>query len=176
MRHKFLLAAAVLSATFVNLLRAEEPTRQHQNRFDHSTVEFLRIYTKKYLSGMDKSTHVMIANVPGTKFSVAYLRGDTWCGSSGCTLLVLKPVGSSFEVAAKLPAVHTPIIFLSARGGELPEIGVWVQGGGISRGYQAALVSKAGKYPNPTLTKRRVRAGAGVVLIASNDEAVSLFE
>ncbi len=173
--HKSIIMAAVLAATLPSLSQAEESARQHID--GNSAVGFLRTYVEQSRFGADKSTHVAVANVAGTKFAVAYLQGNTWCGSGGCTLLVLKSMGSSYEVIGKVTTVSAPIVFLGMKNSGFPEIGVWVQGGGIQKGYEAALSAKGGKYPaSPSISGRRVPTGRGAVLIGRDDRGIALFE
>lgn len=175
--NKIVIIAALLATTIPSLSPAEELDQQDQSTNGNSPVEFIRIYAEHSRFGPDKSTHVSVANVPGTSFSVAYLQGYTWCGSGGCTLLVLKSRGSSYEVAGKVLTTWPPIVFLGVKDGGLPEIGVWVHGGGVLRGYEAALAPKGGKYPvSPSLSRRRVPAGGGTMLIGRDDGGIALFE
>ncbi len=169
-----IIMAAVLAATLPRLSQAEESARQ--NIDGNSAVRFLRTYVEQSRFGADRSTHVAVANVVGTKFAVAYLQGNTWCGSGGCTLLVLKSMGLSYEVIGKVTTAGAPIVFLGAKNGGFPEIGVWVQGGGIQKGYEAALAAKGGKYPaSPSMSGRRVPAGRGAVLIGRDDRGTFLM-
>jgi hypothetical protein len=143
-----------------------------------SVVALLKSYAENSRFGPDRTTRYSAAEVPNTKFIIAYLQGDTWCGSGGCTLLVLKPSGSSYSVAGKILAVHAPILDMNKITKSFPELGVWVRGGGIEVGYETVLTPKrGGKYPlSSVISKKRVSISAGKTLISAGDQGVLLFQ
>lgn len=51
----------------------------------------------------------------GKRDAVVYLTGSAWCGSGGCTILILVPGSDSFKVIAKMPAVLPPISVLTGK-------------------------------------------------------------
>jgi hypothetical protein len=65
---------------------------------------------------------------------VVYVSGQGWCGSGGCTLLILEPVSSSFKVLGRLAIVQLPVRLLSSAKVRYPKLGVRVEGGGIQPG------------------------------------------
>jgi hypothetical protein len=46
---------------------------------------------------------------------LVYVSGQRWCGSGGCTLLILQPQGSSFRVIGKVTIVQLPFAFYLLR-------------------------------------------------------------
>ena len=69
-----------------------------------------------------------------TKEDIVYISGPGWCGSGGCTMLILEPSGSSFNVLGKVTIVQLPIRVLHSTSHGHPDIGVLVQGGEILSG------------------------------------------
>ncbi len=143
-----------------------------------NVVSALSTYVKRSRFGPDRSTRYSAVGVPNTELVVAYLQGSTWCGSGGCTLLILRPSGSLYEVISKVLAVHTPILELRKTTNGLPEFGVWAQGGGIEVGYEAILsANRNGKYPlSATMSRKRTSTGSGKVLIGAADEGAMLLQ
>jgi hypothetical protein len=84
--------------------------------------------------------------------TVVYLTGQSWCGSGACTLLILERVGLSYRVKGRTPITRTPIRILETRTNGWRDLGVWVQGGGVSPGYEAVLPFDGKRYAsNPTV-------------------------
>lgn len=168
--------ALLLAATLANSGRAAEQTRRHHETGGRSALEFVRAYVQQSRFGPDRSTSATIATIPGTSYLAVYLKGETWCGSGGCTLLILKETDRSYEVVSKILTVKAPIVLLAANSEAPPTIGVWVQGGGIMVGYEAALAPAKGRYPvSPTMVSNRVPPGVGITLIGQDDQGVAVF-
>jgi hypothetical protein len=86
-----------------------------------------------------------------TEQVIVYLIGSAWCGTGGCTLLILIPKDSSYTVLAKMTVAQQPIRVLESKTNDWHDLGVWVQGGGIQPGYEARLPFDGKGYPeNPT--------------------------
>src|SRR5262245_59701953 len=63
---------------------------------------FLQGYERNPVSHAKRTTRYAAAFVhlddDGKEEAIIYLIGPRWCGSGGCSLLILKPNGSSFKV------------------------------------------------------------------------------
>jgi hypothetical protein len=108
-------------------------------------------------------------NSDGRPEAIVYLTSNDWCGSGGCTTLILVPDGDSWRLLTKTPITRPPIRLLRTRSNGWRNIGVWVQGGGIQPGYQAELRFDGKTYPsNPSMPPARPLAGMaeGEMLIA----------
>ena len=51
----------------------------------------------------------------GEQEAIVYLSSDGWCGTGGCTLLILAPESTSYRVVTKIPAVRLPIRMLTSK-------------------------------------------------------------
>jgi len=120
----------------------------------------LRPFLQKCLTDLrfkvDKTTRFswsLVRRSDGTTDEVVvYVQGQSWCGSGGCTLLILEPDDFSYEVIGRASIVRLPIRVLSNTTKGHHDIGVWVQGGGIQPGYEAVLQFNGKAYPsNPTV-------------------------
>lgn len=85
---------------------------------------------------------------------VVYLTGRRYCGTSGCTMLILKRNASnSFNLITKLTLVNLPIFVLATSTNGWQDLGVWMRGGGIERPYLARFEyddeSYRLRYPSP---------------------------
>jgi hypothetical protein len=130
----------------------------------------------------DKTTKYSVAfvdlNDAGKNEAIVYLTGQSWCGSGGCVALILSSEGFSYKIVTKITVARTPIRVLKATSKGWHNLGIWVQGGGIQRGYEAELRFDGKAYPsNPTvLPARRSAAWApGEVAVPSNPMGKPLY-
>jgi hypothetical protein len=139
-----------------------------------SLNKYLQDYVGKPLTDTDKEMRYLDAwidlNSDGKQEVIVYLLG--WRGSGGCGTLILEPQGSSFRVVTYITIVKLPIRVLATKSHGWNNLTVFVQGGGITRGYDAELRFNGKKYPsNPTVYPARplLKNAEGSVLI-SRDE------
>ena len=105
----------------------------------------------------------------GTQEAIVYITDSDWCGSGGCTTLILAPSGSTFELVTKITIARLPIRILETKTNGWHDISVVVAGGGILSAYDAKLSFDGSTYPtNPTVppAKKLLDAAAGTVAIA----------
>jgi hypothetical protein len=110
--------------------------------------------------------------------AVVYLVGGGWCGSGGCNTLILRQNGSSWKIVTNITITRTPIRVLATSTNGWRNLGVWVQGGGVQRGFEAELTFDGKTYPqNPTAApaRRLVGRAAGDVVISSPLDAIPLY-
>jgi hypothetical protein len=77
---------------------------------------------------------------------LVYLSGNRYCGSGGCTALLLEPDGAAFRIATKLTITRLPIRVLESRTNGWRDITVLVAGGGTS-GHRVILKYNGHSYP-----------------------------
>lgn len=108
---------------------------------------------------------------------IAYMLGDQWCGSGGCSTFILAKKGASWKVVSKISNTRTPIRVLPETSHGWHSIGVLVAGGGITKAYEAVLRFDGKSYPrNPTVPPAtRANAAVGEVLIPSTQNAKALY-
>jgi hypothetical protein len=140
----------------------------------------VRRFLQQYLGpdsypSWSKSTHyfaqVVDLNGEGSNQVIVYLMNGGWCGSGGCTALILAPEKSSYRVVTRLTITWPPIRVLETRSHGWRDIGVWVEGGGIRPGYEAVLQFDGKHYPaNPSVApaKRLDKEVAGTVVVPKN--------
>ena len=107
-------------------------------------------------------------NEDGRPEAIVHLMSNDWCGSGGCTTLVLVRDGDSWRLLTKITITRTPIRVLTTKSNGWHNITVWVQGGGVQPGYEAELRFDGKKYPtNPSVPPARPIVGKdqGKVLI-----------
>lgn len=51
----------------------------------------------------------------GKREVIVYLTGPSWCGTGGCTMLILVPAGGSYTVISRIPTVLLPMSVLTAK-------------------------------------------------------------
>jgi hypothetical protein len=82
-----------------------------------------------------------------TQQAIVYLTNDGWCGSGGCTMLILEPKDSVYRVITKITTVRPPIRVLSTKTNGWHDLAVRVQGGGVVHAYEAKLPFNGKSYP-----------------------------
>jgi hypothetical protein len=134
-------------------------------------------------SGKDKTMQYVAAfrdlDGDGKPEAIVYLINSRWCGSGGCSLLILKQDRSSWRIVTNITITRPPIRVLTNISKGWHNIGVWVQGGGIQPGYEAELRFNGKSYPrNPTVSPARQlkEKSAGEVVIPITKGGVSLYE
>ena len=156
-------------------------------RSTSSPEDTLKTFLQRYLGpkgpNADKTTRYLPAFVRlsgGTRREVVvYITGQSWCGSGGCTTLVLAPERSSYEVVTKITITRLPIRLLSTESNGWHDIAVRVEGGGIQPGYEADLSFDGKRYPpNPSSPPARISTGKeeGHVIIPVTSEGIPLYE
>ncbi len=129
-------------------------------RTEVSLKEFLQNYVGKNPSERDKTTRYLQASVDldgnGKEEIIVYLVGGGWCGSGGCTALILEPQQTSYKVGTRMSVVQFPIRVLTATSHGWHNLAVLVRGGGILKPYEAELRFDGNTYPtNPTVPPAR---------------------
>jgi len=91
-------------------------------------------------------------NGDGRSEAFFYLTDRDYCGSGGCTLVVLSRKGSSYRVVLRSTVTQLRIRLLATFTRGWRDVGVTVAGGGITRPYVARLRFDGHRYPsNPTV-------------------------
>jgi hypothetical protein len=177
-----LVATGALSAVPSALVSNDRQRHSSAGTADLFLRKFLRTYLKDSVLGEDKTTRYSSATVDlggnRVRETVVYVSGQYWCGSGGCTLLVLKSKGTSYEVVGRTSITRLPIRVLAGKTNGWRDIGVRVQGGGIQPGYEAQLSFDGTSYPrNPTIppAKRIPGRTPGRVLIPSMAHGAPLY-
>ena len=105
---------------------------------------------------------------------LVYLPGSDYCGSGGCTSLVLEKHALEYRLISRLSLTRAPIIVSSHRTNGWNDLIVFVSGGGIHGGYYSVLAFDGQKYPeNPTTAPAtRLRRGVtGIAYLSGADKA-----
>jgi hypothetical protein len=110
-----------------------------------------------YLKTLDQSDDTQCAvafvNLSENHFNeaIVQLAGSEWCGSGGCTTLVLEKGDASWERISEITVTRLPIKVLSSTSHGWHDIAVQIQGGGIRQPREAVLKFNGRTYPaNPT--------------------------
>jgi hypothetical protein len=104
---------------------------------------------------------------------IVYVQGRDWCGSGGCKMLVLEPMGETFRLFGDTTITRPPIRILSHMTNGWRDISVHVEGGGIIPGYDAVLPFVRGQYTaNPTVPPARKRTHEPVTATVITGEEV----
>jgi hypothetical protein len=119
----------------------------------------LKAFLQKYDKDQGPSADALYSlalfdlNNDGNREVLVYLSGSpVWCGTGGCTLLILTPQGNSYSLVTDMSVTRPPISVLPTTTNGWRDLGVWVQGGGIVNGYDVVLKFNGKTYPeNPTM-------------------------
>lgn len=173
----FALCGTLMTATCLGQDRVSQDAAA-----DGVLKTFLQNYLKSGSSGFDKTTRysAAFADSSGAKVPevVVYVSGRAWCGSGGCSMLILRPDRVSFTVITRTTITRPPIRVLQTATNGWHDVGVWVQGGGILAGYTAVLSFNGKAYAsNPTVPPARRLAGDsdGEILIPKSAAGFLLY-
>lgn len=106
-------------------------------------------------------------NGDGINEIIVYVTSPDYCGSGGCTMLVLERAGRSFRTRMKATVTRPPIRLFETRSYGWRDIGVTVGGGGVSPSHLSVMRFDGQRYPsNPTMAPAtRLPRTAGTILI-----------
>ena len=159
-----------------------QATAQSTSGSEESLKKFLQKFEGNSTSGAEKTTHYAAAFVDlkgdGTHEAIVYLMGPNWCGSGGCTSLILAPAGSSYRIITKTTITRLPIRALSTKTNGWRDLAVSVGGGGIQPGYETRLRFNGKKYPsNPSVppAQKLRKKEEGTVVIPADTIGVPLW-
>ena len=153
---------------------------QAGSKQDNSLKSFLQNYVGR--SDIDKKTLYFSAFVDlkddGNQEVIVYLTSDGWCGSGGCTTLILAPTDSTYRVLRRITITQLPIRVLTTKSNGWHDIAVHVQGGGIIDAYEAKLSFDGRTYPgNPSTppAQRLTEKAEGKVVVPLTAEGTPLY-
>lgn len=142
--------AATASVHFVSSQTPMSPSRPDE--------ESLRKYLQGHLKEILDVTRTRYAGVSvdlngdSKEEIVVYLMGPSWCGSGGCTILILSTEGATYRVHSEVTVSQTPVRKLRSKSHGWHDLGIWVSGGGEVKGFEAILRFDGEAYPsNPTV-------------------------
>lgn len=125
---RFVILSFILqfsTATLNNGYAGEKPAPPNLTKFLRTN---LRIDPS---SDRDSRFSVTTAKLNGKNISyVVYLTGNDWCGSGGCTALILQPSGIGFRVINHFTLARLPIKVLPTRTHGWQDLSMPRQGGG----------------------------------------------
>lgn len=147
---------------------------------EQAAFSSLRALVQEQAGEEDKSVNVVTAflnldNEPSSEV-VAFVSGQSVCGSGGCRLYILKKSGGEYKQITKLTVVQLPIQVFSDRSHNWLDLGVGVHGGGINPGYNVRLRFNGQTYPsNPSVQAAVVQKGM-IIISNSSNTAKPLFK
>jgi hypothetical protein len=137
---------------------------------------FLQSYLGKPESKEDEDDEYLVAwvdlNDDGKQEAIVYVYGRSWCGSGGCSTLVLTPQGTTYRVVTKMTVTRLPIRVMREKSHDWHDISVTVGGGRIPA-HEARMTFDGEAYPsNPTVAPARPIEGVvqGRVIISPTDK------
>lgn len=149
------------------------------------SAEGLKTFLRSYLNSggdlPDKTTRVSIVSVPlesrATEEQIVYVTGRGWCGSGGCTLLILEPSADSFKVIGDLSVIQLPVEILPGFVNGHPNIGVRTRGVGVGSEYRVQLSFDGHSYPaDATLPPaKRIRDDRGKAIVTTASTGIPLY-
>ncbi|MGA8740469.1 MAG: hypothetical protein WB561_04715 [Terracidiphilus sp.] len=167
---------AVICALFLVCQTARcVPQQQHQPDFakDERLSGFLRNYLGEHTdetSTTRYSAAVVDLRDDGKRETIVYLTGSAWCGTGGCTMLILVPEGVTFKVITKVPVMLPPVSVLTGKSSGWHDICL-VTGRPL---YEAVLSFNGRTYLNKRARRSSDRA-RGEAVITESTQDVALY-
>lgn len=163
--------ALIVSIVCVAAICIAQSSESHAGSQKDSLKKFLQTYvgppTKETKTTRYSSAFVDLRD-DETQEAVVYLTSDGWCGSGGCTMLVLAPDGSSYKVVARIPTVRLPIWTLTTKSNGWRDIRV-------SRRVPVLTFDGKAYRSNPSVSSRVNSKVQGEIVISETAEDVPLF-
>jgi hypothetical protein len=127
----YLMTAAFACFMFLVAVSLAQKQHQESSRHEDSLKRFLQDYVGAPGSADDTSyvSGFVDLNDDGREEAIVYLKGGSWCGSGGCTTLILAPKGPSYRIVTKITITRPPIRVLTSKSNGWHDISVQVQGG-----------------------------------------------
>lgn len=98
------------------------------------------------------------------RLALVYLVGPNWCGTGGCQLLILRPMGTAWTTVGDVSRVRPPVRLLTTTSHGLPDLGVVVSGGGGPPAHEARLTFDGRTYPRFPSDEPLIGAEGAVVI------------
>jgi hypothetical protein len=170
------------AAFFVVTSFAQAQSQQNSSQAA-SLKAFLRDCVGSPSSGNNDTTKYFSTFVDlrddGMQEAIVYLTGVGWCGSGGCTTLVLAPNGSFFKVITKITITKLPIRVLATKSHGWHDISVVARIDGVEPTYEAKLSFNGKSYPsNPSVrpAQRLIGNVDGKTVIPLEANGIALFQ
>lgn len=135
-----------------------------------SLKEFLQAFDN------DKTTQYIAVfrdlNDDGSPEAIVHLVSNGWCGSGGCTTLILTQDGKAWRIVKKITVSRPPIRVLSNVSNGWHDIGVWTQGGGVLHGYESVISFDGkiyGKQPHSSALQVEAKKPGDDVITSTRD-------
>lgn len=97
-------------------------------------------------------------NADGEQEAIVLMMGADWCGTGGCTLIVLKKNVASWRVISKTPTSRAPVELLNGKTNGWFDLAVMIQGGGDLARKKALLKFQSNGYvKHPEMATEGVR-------------------
>ena len=183
-RDFFLIMVVIVVAPCMFLVAGSLAQSQHQpsSSPEDPLKRFLQDYVGIPRPSEDDTTRYFSTFVDlkddGTREVVVYLTGGDWCGSGGCTTLILAPEDSSYKIVTKITVTRLPIRILTTKTNGWHDLTVRVQGGGIARSYEAKLSFNGKSYlKNASMppARRLIQKVLGEVVVPLSAKGVAIY-
>ena len=182
MKHQFAAMAVLAICTLLAAGRGTQAVFQDHSPRDKALTKFLQNYDGNPTSADQRTTRYAVVyvdlNDDGAQEAIVYLISAGWCGSGGCSCLILEPEGSSFRIITRTTITQLPIRVLTQKTNGWHDLAVGVGGGGIRSGYEARLKFNGKKYPsNPSVppAQKLQKPAEGKTVISENTTGIPLY-
>jgi hypothetical protein len=151
-----IVVGVVAGVMFLGASCLAQPQQESSTDRDGSLKHFLQSYVGLPPDGGDDDTQYSAAFVDlrdnGAREVVVYLSGSAWCGTGGCTMLILAPEGASYKVVTKTTVTRLPIRMLATKSNGWHDISVVARINGNEPLYESVLSYNGKTYPtNPSV-------------------------
>ena len=147
-----------------------------------SLRKFLQNYVGRLGADESKQTRYIVAFLhlrdDNAQHAIVCLTENGWCGSGGCTTLILEHDGSSYRAITKVMTTRPPIRVLDTKTNGWHDLAVRVQGGGVVRAYEAKLPFNGKSFPiSPSMSAAQPLTVviAGEIIVPSSVAGEPLF-
>ena len=111
----------------------------------------------------------------GAQQVIVYLTGN-WCGTGGCTMLILAPEGTSYKVVTKTTVTRLPIRMLATKSNGWHDISVVARTNGVEPLYDSILSFDGKTYPGSPPARRLGGKVEGKIVIPVTADDIPLYQ
>jgi hypothetical protein len=184
MKTRFVTSVLVMAVLGV-LMPVGASFGQQSEASSNNPSEALKAFLRSYLNPrqealLEETARITVVSVKteaeAGEEQVVYVSGQGWCGSGGCTMLIVEPFQSSFKVLGDVRGVQLPIRLLPSMEFRHPDIGVQVKWDAPP--YEAVLSFNGTNYPVSTVLPpaRKIKGFEGKRIITTTKNSVPLYE
>ncbi len=145
---------------------------------EHSLKHFLRNYIgiPDKETGSTRYSAAFVSLRDNSRDAIVYLSGNGWCGSGGCTTLILISDSKRYKAIARIPASKTPIRVLPSKHYGWRDICLVMRGNGAESPREVIFTFNGKSYVRASKSGSAYLTHGGSVAISDESADEPLYQ